>query len=133
MSLWFIQTADSFRNSVNGSLHEWVFESLIHLICLKHRTALCWDAQQFCCGFVGNIFVGKTEQKQTILCLKYNIILTYYLLNRILHSCYSDINSTLVILLSLLVWYRLSCDINMRSWILGHNCIYEVVVLHHIC
>ncbi len=121
----------------------------------KLNTAvLLGEAQQFCCRFIGNIFVGKTEQKQTILCLKYNTILTSYLLNNCcmkshLNSWYSGQSTKhykhySVILLSLLVWYCLSYDINMRqkliqehfapiSWILGHNCIYGVVALHHIC
>ncbi len=29
--------------------------------------AFLGDAQQLCCGFIVNIFVGKIEQKQTIL------------------------------------------------------------------
>ncbi len=54
------------------------FESLIHPICSKRETMLLRDAQKFCCGFIGNIFVGKTEQKQTILCLKYNWTVIYW-------------------------------------------------------
>ncbi len=52
----FVQTADSFRISVNGSLYEWAFESLIHPIRLKrlfiqklNTAMLLGDAQQFCC------------------------------------------------------------------------------------
>ncbi len=82
----FVQTADSFRNEVNGSVYEWFFESLVHTIRSKRRfiqklntEMFLGDAQQFCCGFIGNSFVGKTEQKQTILSLKSHKILTSYL------------------------------------------------------
>ncbi len=48
----------------------------------KLNTAVLFrDAQQFCCGVLGIIFVGKIEQKHTILCLKYSTILISYLLN----------------------------------------------------
>ncbi len=57
------------------------------------------------------IFLLAKLSKNTILCLKYNTILTSYLLNCCikshLHSCYSNISSTRAILLSLFVWYRL--------------------------
>ncbi len=33
-------------------------------------------AQQFCCGFIGNIFIGKIVQKQ--YCLKYNTLTSIY-------------------------------------------------------
>ncbi len=65
----FVQTADSFRNEVNGSLYEWSFESLIHTIrsngrfIQKLNTALLLgDAQQFCCGFIGNMFSAKLSK-----------------------------------------------------------------------
>ncbi len=106
----FVQTADSFRNEVNGSVYEWFFESLVHTIRSKRRfiqklntEMFLGDAQQFCCGFIGNSFVGKTEQKQTILCLKYNKILTY-LLNCCIKSKFALVlfgtNSTRVIALA---------------------------------
>ncbi len=31
---------------------------------------LLTDAQQFCCGFIGNIFVGKIEQKSDNIVFK---------------------------------------------------------------
>ncbi len=87
MSLWVInsiQTVDSLRNSVKGSLYEWAFESLVHTIRSKRRfiqklntAVLLGDAQQFCCRFEGYIFVYISEQKQTILCFKYNTILIF--------------------------------------------------------
>ncbi len=70
----FIQTVDSFRNQVNGSFYECVFESLVHTIRSKrgfiqklNTVVLLTDVQQFCCGFIGYIFVGKIEQKHNIL------------------------------------------------------------------
>ncbi len=107
----FVQMADSFRNEVNSSVYEWFFESLVHTIRSKRRfiqklniEMFLGDAQQFCCGFIGNSFVGKTEQKQTILCLKYNKILTSYLLNCCIKSKFALVlfgtNSTRVIALS---------------------------------
>ncbi len=83
-----VQTADSFRNLINGSHYEWAFNSLVHPISSKLNTSvLLTDAQQFGCGFIGNIFVGKTEQK-------HNIVLIIYLLNCCIkshmHSLYSD-------------------------------------------
>ncbi len=63
MSLFI--TADSFRNSVNGSLYEWATESLVHMIRSNRGfiqklniAVLLGDAQQFCCGFIGYIFVA---------------------------------------------------------------------------
>ncbi len=105
----FVQTADSFRNEVNGSVYEWFFESLVHTIRSKRRfiqklnmEMFLGDAQQFCCGFIGNSFVVKTEQKQTILSLKYNKILTSYLLNCCIKSKFALFgrNSTRVIALA---------------------------------
>ncbi len=32
----------------------------------KYCCLLIGDAQKFCCAFIGNIFIGKIEQKQTI-------------------------------------------------------------------
>ncbi len=57
----FIQMADSFRNEVKGSLYEWAFESLVHMIHseTKHHCVLLSDAKQFCCGFIGNILFDK--------------------------------------------------------------------------
>jgi len=40
----------------------------------KHCCVLFGCAQQFCSAFLGNIFIGKIEQKQTIFCLKYHNI-----------------------------------------------------------
>ncbi len=114
----FVQTDDSFRNEVNSSLYEEDFESLIHTSCSKRwfiqklHTAVLGHAQQFCYGFKGNYVLCNTEQKQTILCLKYNTISTSYLLNCCLlfkshlNSRYSG--------QSALVWYccRCSCDID---------------------
>ncbi len=53
--------ADSFRNEVKGSLYEWAFESLVHMIHseTKHHCVLLSDAKQFCCGFIGNILFDK--------------------------------------------------------------------------
>ncbi len=39
---------------------------------------LLGDAQQFICGFIANIFTYTILQNQTILCLLYTTILTYY-------------------------------------------------------
>ncbi len=61
-------------NEVTCSLYAWVFESLVHTIHSKRRfiqklntAMLLTDAQQFCCGFIGNIVVGKIEQKHNIV------------------------------------------------------------------
>ncbi len=61
--------ADSFRKLVNSAL----FESLVHAIHSKRRfiqklntAVLLTDAQQFYCGFIGNILIGKIEQKHNI-------------------------------------------------------------------
>ncbi len=69
-----VQTADSFRNLINGSHYEWAFNWLVHPISSKRRwiqklntSVLLTDAQQFCCGFIGNIVVSKTEQKHNIV------------------------------------------------------------------
>ncbi len=142
----------SKRLSMNGSLNHWF--TRIHSFIRKLNTAvLLGDSQQICCGFIGNIFIGKIEQKTTILCLKYNTILTSYLLNCCIKSTCALVmfgtNSTRVILLSLLVWHRLSYKCETKryeryetyrgippppiSWILGDNSIYKVVALHHIC
>ncbi len=111
----FVQNVDSFRNEPS--------------LCVAHR---CTTVLLF-------------ELKQTKLCLKYNTLLTFYLLNcsyllkiNITFALW-DKNSTCVILHSLLVWccLTISYDINMRqklirgifapiSWILGaYNCILE--------
>ncbi len=109
--------ADSFRNSVNGSLYEWACESLVHTIRSKrgfiqklNTTGLLGDAQQFCCGFKGNIFYAKLS-KNIILCLKYNTISTSYLLN-----CWKS---------HLSLWYlgqnQHSCDIALPPRVLLYN------------
>ncbi len=73
----FVQTADSFRNEENGSIYEWPFESLVYTIRSKcgfiqklNTAMLLTDALQFCCGFIGNIFVGKIEQKSDNIVFK---------------------------------------------------------------
>ncbi len=77
---------DSFKrlNEVHGSLYEWDFKSLIRskreFIYNLNATVLLGDGQ-FCYDFKGNYVLCKTEQKQTILCLKYKTISTSYLLN----------------------------------------------------
>ncbi len=65
----FVQTADSFRNEVNGSVYEWFFESLVHTIRSKCRfiqklntEMFLKDPQQFCCGFIGNSFVNDNNK-----------------------------------------------------------------------
>ncbi len=76
MSLWVIHSLDLFKTWIHS----------------ENTAVLLGDAQQFCCGVVGNIFVSKTEQKQTKLFLQYNTILTSLLsscLNSHLHSLYS--------------------------------------------
>ncbi len=131
----FVQTADSFRNSVNGSL----FESLVHMIRSKHgfiqklNTAVFLrDTQQFCCGFLGNIFVGKTEQKHIILCWKYSTIITSYLLNCCIkshlpsvcsswqkqHSCDTALPARVI---SLIVWYKYETKTHTGAFL--HQCI----------
>ncbi len=62
----FIQTADSFRNEVNGSLYEWAFESLVHTIHSK-------------CRFIQKLDIAVLTKKHIILCLKYNTLSTSYL------------------------------------------------------
>ncbi len=82
-----------------------------------------------------------------IIYLKYNTISISYLLN----CCYKSTFKLVIFgTKSALVWYYspCSCDIVWYkydtkthtgaffapiSWILGHNCIYGVVALHHIC
>ncbi len=70
---------DSFKrlNEVHGSLYEWDFKSLIRskreFIYNLNTTVLLGDGQ-FCYDFKGNYVLCKTEQKQTILCLKYKTI-----------------------------------------------------------
>ncbi len=130
MGLWIIDSHDSFKTRIHSEP--------------KHTAVLLGDGQ-FCYGFKGNYVLCKTEQKQTILCLKYNPISTYYLLNCCIKSHLNSWYSGQ----SALVWYcsRCSCDIDDKiwdkntytgifapiSWIVGHNCIYGVVALHHIC
>ncbi len=50
MGLWIIDSHDLFKTRLHSELN---------------------TAQQFCCVFIGNIFIGKIEQKHRILCLKY--------------------------------------------------------------
>ncbi len=101
-----------------------MYESLIHSIHSKrgfiqklNTAVLLGDTQQFWFDFIGNICIGKAEQKQTILCLKCSTVLTSYLLNCFLqshlHSCYSGQNKRLSCdialtarLISLIIWYK---------------------------
>ncbi len=98
----------SKRLSMNGSLNHWF--TRIHSFIQKLNTAvLLGDSQQICCGFIGNIFIGKIEQKHTILCLKYNTILTSYLLNCCIKSHVHSWCSGQTALVS--YCSRCSCDI----------------------
>ncbi len=56
------------------ALYKWATESLVHTICSKpwfiqklNTHVLPGEAQQFCCGFLRNIFVGTIEQKHNIV------------------------------------------------------------------
>ncbi len=109
------------------------------------------DAQQFCYGFKGSYVLCKIEQKHIISCLKYNTISTSYLLNCCikshLHSCKSgqkrhSCDIAVAARVISLIWYKYETKryetykgilFAPISWILGHNCIYVVVALHHIC
>ncbi len=62
------------RNEVNGSLYEQAIESLIHPICLKHGFIQKWFVACRNIYRIANICIGKTEQKRTMECLKYNKI-----------------------------------------------------------
>ncbi len=73
----FIQTADSFRNEVNGSLYEWAFESLVHTIrsnadSLKLSLETCNNSVMA----LNVIYSLQNCAKHIILCLKYNAIST---------------------------------------------------------
>ncbi len=98
---WFIQEwSKRLFLFMNGALNHWLtrFVQNSGFIQKRNTAVLLGDTQQFCNDFIGNIFVGKTEQKQTILYLKYNTILTYYLL-------YCCIKSHLHSGQTALVWY----------------------------
>ncbi len=60
------------------ALFEWATESLVRTIRSKRGfiQKLTRNVQQFCCGFKGNMFFCKIEQKHIILCLKSNTIST---------------------------------------------------------
>ncbi len=77
---------------------------------LLNTAVLLGDAQQFCYGFLGNIFVGKIEQKHTILCLKYSTIITSYLLKCCMKS---HLHCVFFVTKTALVCYcsHCSCDI----------------------
>ncbi len=64
----FIRAGDSFRNELNDSLYERVFESSVHTIHQKLNTAvLLRDTQQFWYGFKGSYVLWKIEQKHNIM------------------------------------------------------------------
>ncbi len=48
----FVQSKDSFRNQTYGFIQ---------------KPMLLTDAQKFCGGFIGNIFIDKIEKKTNIL------------------------------------------------------------------
>ncbi len=95
-----------FMNGLLNHIHP-IRSKLVYI--QKLNTVLLGDTQQFCYGFIGNFWVGKTEQKQTMLCLKYNNI--NFLFTELLYK----ITFALVIFgtKSAIVWYCscCSCDI----------------------
>ncbi len=117
--LWIIDSHDSF------------IQKLKHCCAARRRTILLWLEMLLCS------LQNWAKTDNIVFKIQHNINLLF---TKLLYKITSK--------QAALVWYcsRCSCDIddiNMRqkhrgifapiSWILGHNCIYGVVALHHIC
>ncbi len=64
----FIIVFNYYKKYIYIHTHEQTFLDIIK----KIKELKLGDSQQFCFDCIGNICIGKVEQKQTILCLKYN-------------------------------------------------------------
>ncbi len=58
---WFIQ---ELSKQLSGPLNHWFTQFVQNADSfILNNAMLLSDAQQFCCGFIGNIFIGKIEEK----------------------------------------------------------------------